>query len=153
MSNQLVPLNAEGVSIVPRLENGMLQVKVAGAVEMRDPGEVLNPYWTLVDEEALRRNLKSVELDVRDLNFMNSSGILTLVRWITRCKSHGSNSYHIVLRYDHNVTWQRASIPTLAKRSSARGAARGERHHDRDDRGTHARRTRPHGTRCRAVFG
>ena len=72
-------------------------------------------YWTLVDEEALRRNLKSVELDVRDLNFMNSSGILTLVRWITRCKSHGGNGYHIVLQYDHNVTWQRASIPTLAK--------------------------------------
>ena len=31
------------------------------------------------------------------------------------CKSHGSNGYHIVLQYDRNVTWQRASIPTLAK--------------------------------------
>jgi hypothetical protein len=109
------PLNVDTLTILPLVDGDTLRVAMSGAVEMRDPGEVLNPYWTLVDEEALRRNLKSVELDVRDLNFMNSSGILTLVRWITRCKSHDSNSYHIVLRYDHNVTWQRASIPTLAK--------------------------------------
>ena len=115
MSSQLVPLNAEGVTIVPRVESGMLQVKVAGAVEMREPGDVLNPYWIALDQEALSRHINRVEVDLRDLNFMNSSGILTLVRWITRCKSHGSNGYRIVLQYDHNVTWQRASIPTLAK--------------------------------------
>jgi hypothetical protein len=109
-----VPLNVDTLSIVPRLDGDTLRVAMSGAVEMRDPGDVLNPYWTLIDEEALRRNLKVVELDVRDLNFMNSSGILTLVRWITRCKSHG-NAYRLVLLYDRNVTWQRASIPTLAK--------------------------------------
>lgn len=109
------PLNVDTLTILPLLDGDTLRVAMSGAVEMRDPGEVLNPYWTLVDEEALRRHLKSVELDVRDLNFMNSSGILTLVRWITRCKSHGSSGYHIVLQYDRNVTWQRASIPTLAK--------------------------------------
>lgn len=109
------PLKVDTLTILPLLDGDTLRVAMSGAVEMRDPGEVLNPYWTLVDEEALRRHLKSVELDVRDLNFMNSSGILTLVRWITRCKSHGNSGYHIVLQYDRNVTWQRASIPTLAK--------------------------------------
>ena len=109
-----VPLTVDTLTITPRLNGDTLHVSMAGAVEMRDPGDVLNPYWTLIDEEALRRNLKVVELDVRDLNFMNSSGILTLVRWITRCKSHG-NGYRLVLQYDRNVTWQRTSIPTLAK--------------------------------------
>ena len=109
-----VPLKVESLSIVPRLDGDTLRVAMSGAVEMRDPGDALNPYWTLIDEEARRRNVKVVELDVQDLNFMNSSGILTLVRWITRCKSHGS-CYRLVLRYDRNVTWQRASIPTLAK--------------------------------------
>lgn len=116
MSSQLVPLNAEGVSIVPRVENGMLQVKVAGAVEMREPGDVLNPYWIALDEEALRRHITRVEVDLRDLNFMNSSGILTLVRWITRAKGHAAGAgYTLVLKYDRNVTWQRTSVPTLAK--------------------------------------
>jgi hypothetical protein len=109
-----VPLSVDTLSIVPRLDGDTVRVAMAGAVEMRDPGDVLNPYWTLIDEEARRRDLKIVELDVRDLNFMNSSGILTLVRWITRCKSHG-DGYRLVLLYDRNVTWQRASIPTLAK--------------------------------------
>ena len=116
MSSQLVPLNAEGVTIVPRVENGMLQVKVAGAVEMREPGDVLNPYWTALDEEAVRHHIKVVEVDLRDLSFMNSSGILTLVRWITRAKSHPAGAgYTLVLKYDRNVTWQRTSVPTLAK--------------------------------------
>jgi hypothetical protein len=109
-----VPLNVDTLAVVPRLDGDTLHVAMSGAVEMRDPGDVLNPYWTMIDEEALRRDLKTIELDVRDLNFMNSSGILTLVRWITRRKSHTSG-YRLVLRYDHNVTWQRASIPTLAK--------------------------------------
>ena len=116
MSSQLVPLNAEGVSIVPRVENGILQVKVAGAVEMREPGDVLNPYWIALDEEALRHHINRVEVDLRDLSFMNSSGILTLVRWITRAKGHpAGGGYTLVLKYDRNVTWQRTSVPTLAK--------------------------------------
>ncbi|MEA2240352.1 MAG: hypothetical protein QOC81_5076 [Thermoanaerobaculia bacterium] len=110
----LVPLTIETLSIVPRLDGDTLRIVMSGAVEMRDPGEALNPYWTMIDEEARRRNVRVVEVDVQALNFMNSSGILTLVRWITRCKST-PGCYKLVLRYDRNVTWQRASIPTLAK--------------------------------------
>lgn len=107
------PLTAEGVTIVPRMENGVLRVAMSGAVEMRDPGVVLNPYWNGLDEEVRRRGIKRVEVDMRDLNFMNSSGILTLVRWVTRVK--GEKPYHIDLQFDRNVTWQRTSVPTLAK--------------------------------------
>jgi hypothetical protein len=60
--------------------------------------------------------MKRVEVDLRDLNFMNSSGILTLVRWITKAKTHAPfDAYKLVLRYDRNVTWQRSCVPTLAK--------------------------------------
>jgi hypothetical protein len=109
------PLTVEGLSIVPRLDTGILRIIITGAVEMREPGDVLTPYWNRVDEEARRRRVKRVEVDLRDLNFMNSSGILTLVRWITRAKGHVADAYQLVLQYDRNVTWQRTSIPTLAK--------------------------------------
>jgi hypothetical protein len=107
------PLTAEGVTIVPRLENGVLRVSMSGAIEMRDPGVLLNPYWNGIDDEVRRRGIRRVEVDMRDLNFMNSSGILTLVRWVTRAKA--SKAYSIELQYDRNVTWQRTSIPTVAK--------------------------------------
>lgn len=116
MSNEprLVPLNGEGVMVTPRVDGDTLHITMSGAVEMRDPGEVFNPYWMMIDEEARRRNVTTIDVDVRDLNFMNSSGILTLVRWITRAKAN-PGGYRLVLRYDPNVTWQRSSIPTLAK--------------------------------------
>lgn len=113
MHETLTPLSLEGLSIVPAVHDTKLRLTMSGAVEMRDPGEMLNPFWTRIDEEARTRRVQSVEVDLRDLNFMNSSGILTLVRWITKLKV--SNAYRLVFRYDRNVTWQRSSIPTLAK--------------------------------------
>jgi hypothetical protein len=107
-------LTVDTLSIVPRLDGETLRIAMTGAVEMRDPGDVLNPYWKFIDDEARRLKIKLIELDLRDLNFMNSSGILTLVRWITRCKSQ-PDGYRLVLRFDRNVTWQRTSVPTLAK--------------------------------------
>jgi len=110
------PLSAEGLSVIPHASADVLRVKMTGAVEMRDPGELLNPYWNGLDEAARAKKLKRVEVDLRDVNFMNSSGILTLVRWITKAKAHAPDqAYTLVLQYDRNVTWQRTSIPTLAK--------------------------------------
>ena len=109
------PLTSEGVTVVPRLEGNTLHVAMSGAVEMRDPGVVFNPYWNGLDDEVRRRGIKRVVVDMRDLNFMNSSGILTLVRWVTRVKGHGTKPYTIDLQFDRNVTWQRTSVPTLAK--------------------------------------
>ena len=109
------PLTAEGVTVVPRIENGVLRIAMSGAVEMRDPGVALNPYWNGIDDEVRRVGMKRVQLDMRDLNFMNSSGLLTLVRWVTRVKGHGNKPYQIELLFDRNVTWQRTSIPTIAK--------------------------------------
>jgi hypothetical protein len=110
------PLSAEGLSITPQPSGDVLRVKMIGAVEMRDPGELLNPYWTGLDATAREKKLKRVEVDLRDVSFMNSSGILTLVRWITKAKTHTpDDAYTLVLQYDRNVTWQRTSIPTLAK--------------------------------------
>jgi hypothetical protein len=120
MSNALVPLSAEGLQCVPSSGDGVLRVKMSGAVEMRDPGESLNPFWNGIDEAARKGGMKRVEVDMRDLSFMNSSGILTLVRWITKAKAHApADAYQLVLQYDRNVTWQRTSIPTLAKLAPA----------------------------------
>jgi len=114
--NAFAPLSAEGLTITPQTAGDVLRVKMIGAVEMRDPGELLNSYWNGIDDAARAQKFKRVEVDLRDVNFMNSSGILTLVRWITRAKTHPPDSaYTLVLQYDRNVTWQRTSIPTLAK--------------------------------------
>jgi hypothetical protein len=115
MNDALQTLNAEGLQLIPTVNGDTVTIKVVGVVEMRDPGELLNPFWIGVDEFAVARQVKRVEVDFRDLSFMNSSGILTLVRWITRAKAHGAGAYSIALQYDGAATWQRTSVPTLAK--------------------------------------
>jgi hypothetical protein len=115
MNNGIESLNAEGLQLIPTLDGDTLKIKVVGAVEMRDPGDLLNPFWVGIDEQAIARGVKRVEVDFRDLSFMNSSGILTLVRWITRAKAHAPAAYAVSLQYDGAATWQRTSIPTLAK--------------------------------------
>jgi hypothetical protein len=116
MNDYLNMLKAESLTVTPVMVEGVLRVVMTGAVEMRDPGGVLNPYWSRIDEAARAQQMKRVEVDLRDLNFMNSSGILTLVRWITKAKTHAPfDAYKLVLRYDRNVTWQRSCVPTLAK--------------------------------------
>ncbi len=114
--SELSTLKVDTLTVTPKLDGDVLRVLMTGAVEMRDPGGVLNPFWSRIDDELKARGIKRVEVDLRDLNFMNSSGILTLVRWITKAKSHpAEDAYQLVLQYDRNVTWQRTSIPTLAK--------------------------------------
>jgi len=111
-----VPLEAQGLNIVPRLGHDSLHIVVSGTVEMRDPGELLNPYWDRINGEVIKRHLKRVEVDLRELDFMNSSGILTLVRWIARVRTQPAESaYQILIRHDRNVTWQRTNVPVLAK--------------------------------------
>jgi hypothetical protein len=114
--SELSTLKVDSLTVTPKQDGDVLRVVMTGAVEMRDPGGVLNPFWSRIDDELKARGIKRVEVDLRDLNFMNSSGILTLVRWITKAKSHtAEDAYQLVLQYDRNVTWQRTSIPTLAK--------------------------------------
>lgn len=114
--SELSSLKIDTLTVTPKQDGPVLRVAMTGAVEMRDPGGVLNPFWSRVDEDLKARGTKRVEVDLRDLNFMNSSGILTLVRWITKAKSHPpEDAYQLVILYDRNVTWQRTSIPTLAK--------------------------------------
>ena len=106
-------LTAEGVTVTARLEGGVLQLAMSGTVEARDPGALFDPYWTAIDETLRRDGVKQVELDISHLDFMNSSGILTLVRWMMKVKLQPA--YEILIRHDRELTWQKANVPVLAK--------------------------------------
>jgi hypothetical protein len=113
------PLEAfavDDVRVVPSLLQKVLCVTMAGNVDMRDPGRVFNPFWKDVDEKAAELGLETVEVDLRSVAFMNSSGILTVVRWVSRLiAGAGKARYRVLFRYDPNVTWQRTNVPVLAR--------------------------------------
>ena len=49
---------------------------------------------------------------MRGLKLANSSAIRLFVDWISSAAAAG---YRLIFHVDRNVTWQRTSVPTLAK--------------------------------------
>src|SRR5262249_23972666 len=106
-------LQADGVTITPRLDGGVLHVAMAGSLESRDPRATFDPYWTALDDSVRHQKVAKVVLDIRGLDYMNSSGILTLARWLMRAMQHAV--YTVVIEHDADVTWQHSNVPVLAK--------------------------------------
>jgi hypothetical protein len=100
-----------------QLEDGVLRLRMSGSVEERDPGALYDPYWQRLDAEVRRAGVQQVELDICALDYMNSSGILTLVRWMMKVKE--DPAYQIVIRHDRELTWQKTNVPVLAKLAPA----------------------------------
>ena len=112
----LEPFAVDDVRVVPSLIDKVLRVTLSGNVDMRDPGEVFNGFWKDVDERAAGLGLERVEVDLRSVGFMNSSGILTLVRWVMRLiPGARAVRYKVLFLYDPNVTWQRTNVPVLSR--------------------------------------
>lgn len=102
-----------GLTVSATRHGDALRVVIVGTVEARDPGTLLDPYWSELDQTVRREGIGQVELDVSGLDFMNSAGLLTLVRWVMKVRAEPG--YLLVLRHDENVTWQKTNVPVLAK--------------------------------------
>jgi len=116
-SSSFATLEAPGVTVTAVPQGDTLRVAMKGTVESRDPGASFDPYWSGLDEAVRREGIRQVELDLSGLDFMNSSGILTLVRWMMKVKAQPA--YQIVVRHDQNLTWQKTNVPVLAKLAPA----------------------------------
>ena len=112
-SSSFEPLKAPGVTVNVRLVEGVLMLEMLGAVDARDAGAVFDAYWSRIDADLRKEGIRMVELDLRGLEFMNSSGLLTIVRWLTKVKD--SPGYQIIIHHDRELTWQRTNVPVLAK--------------------------------------
>jgi hypothetical protein len=108
---------AEGASVDVRRQDALVRITMTGSVEARDPGKLFDPYWTGLDETLRQEGVTRVALDIRGLTYMNSSGILTLVRWMMKVKSEPA--YTIAIEHDPELTWQKSNVPVLAKLAPA----------------------------------
>ena len=111
--SSLATLDSPAVKVRPQVDGRVLRLTMTGSVEERDPAALFDPYWSNLDGAVRREGITLVELDIAGLDFMNSSGILTLVRWLMKVKAQPA--YEIVIQYDSQLTWQKTNVPVLAK--------------------------------------
>ena len=93
--------------------NGV-SVKFTGDIDMEDPSMILDPLFERVHNGVLDNNYKEVIADFRELNFLNSSGIKAVAKWIMKLSEvEDTQKYIIKIVHNKDITWQVTSLPTL----------------------------------------
>lgn len=85
-----------------------------GCIDLQDPDPVITPFFNKVHDQVLETGIKEVILDFKDLNFLNSSGIKTITKWIMKIPTLADDKkYKMKLVYSEEITWQRTSLMIL----------------------------------------
>lgn len=97
-----------------RTDGPILIVRMTGSAETPAAAE-LGRFVERVHAEVLRRGVPEVVVDLRDLEFMNSSCLKALVSWLAKLQDLESNrQYRIRFQSDPQKHWQRRSLNALA---------------------------------------
>jgi hypothetical protein len=91
-----------------------VSVNIVGDIDMQDPSVLLDPLFEKVHAGALASGFKVVEANVRQLTFLNSSGIKAIAKWIMKLSSTPADKkYQIKILQNKEITWQATSLQTL----------------------------------------
>ena len=107
-------ITEERVKINVTDTNTGIKLKFNGEIDMEDPGLVLDPLFDKVHSGAQKNNFEDVIVDFQELNFLNSSGIKALAKWVMKLSElPDDKKYKIKVSHNKDITWQVTSLPTL----------------------------------------
>ena len=113
MSLAVSPLQTDGFSSDVALEEAVVVVSLTGCADLkvwRGLGEML----TALHGEVRRLDKKRVIVDVRELEFMNSSCFKSIVSWLTSIMElEPEQQYKVHFRSNPERLWQRRSLHAL----------------------------------------
>ncbi len=96
------------------VDEGAVRVVFSGSAESAAK-EALDGLLHALHSEALRTGIREVVVDVRDLEFMNSSCFKSFVFWLREAQEvDTAKQYKIRLLSDDAKHWQRRSLAALA---------------------------------------
>jgi len=108
------PVSEERIMIDVLDSPAGLTVKFTGDIDMEDPSIILDPLFEKIHNGILENRFKEVIADFRELNFLNSSGIKAVAKWIMKLSEvDDSQKYIIKIIHNKDITWQVTSLPTL----------------------------------------
>jgi hypothetical protein len=91
-----------------------LQITLVGNADLNVKVE-LERFMVAVHDEARRQHAREVVVDLRQLEFMNSSCLKSFVWWISSVHGLGAaHQYHITFLSSPAMYWQRRSLTALA---------------------------------------
>lgn len=114
MTLDLTRVATQTLSADATLDDRRISVHLAGTADNETRAE-LAVYVEKLHAEAVRHGVAAVELDLRKLEFMNSSSFKILVAWLAQIRDLGpSSQYKLTIRSDPSLLWQRRSLAALS---------------------------------------
>ena len=94
-------------------EDGALVAKLSGTADLRVTDSV-EAILSRVHQSALELGIAEVRMDLRELEFMNSSCFKSFVSWISEVSDLPSGQYRIRFLSNPSILWQRRSLHALS---------------------------------------
>lgn len=94
-------------------EDSALVAKLSGTADLRVTDSV-EAILTRVHQQALELGIPEVQMDLRELEFMNSSCFKSFVSWISEVSDLTAGQYRIRFLSNPSILWQRRSLHALS---------------------------------------
>lgn len=102
------------LGITGRILDGVVEVKLAGTADTAVRAE-LDDYVTKLHAEAIQLKVPAVIVDLRELEFMNSSCLKVFVAWLALLRElEPTSQYKVRIRSNPALLWQRRSLAALS---------------------------------------
>lgn len=94
-------------------EDMALVAKLSGTADLRVTDSV-EAILNRVHQKAVELGIAEVRMDLRELEFMNSSCFKSFVSWISEVSDMPSGQYRIRFLSNPSILWQRRSLHALS---------------------------------------
>jgi len=113
--NEIALPVAQAAELRARLtqEDTALVAKLSGTADLRVTDSV-EAILTRVHQKALELSIPEVQMDLRELEFMNSSCFKSFVSWISEVSDLTAGQYRIRFLSNPSILWQRRSLHALS---------------------------------------
>jgi anti-anti-sigma factor len=114
MTLALPDVATDQLSLEARFSDGVVTVRIAGTADLAGRAQ-LDDYIQRLHAEAVRLRVSSVSVDMRSLEFMNSSCLKVFVSWLAQLRDlQGNGQYKVRIQSNPELLWQRRSLAALS---------------------------------------
>jgi anti-anti-sigma regulatory factor len=114
MTLELADVHQDQLAIHAKLVDATIEARIAGTADT-GARSALEEYMTGLHREAKRLAVAAVVVDLRELEFMNSSCLKIFVAWLAQLRDlDAASQYKVRIRSNPALLWQRRSLAALS---------------------------------------
>ena len=107
-------ISMDGTSLKVITQSKNIILKIDGHIELKEPDKIFDPFFENLHNKLLENKVKKITCDIKNLVFINSSGIKSLINWIMKLNDlEDSKKYKIIFLHNKNIPWQTTSLKNL----------------------------------------